>query len=65
MLGTSSNTWTEITPGASFIVATGVGISQGVATGTVGTPTLENLVTVTAYSGLTNNVAVECYVAMT
>jgi hypothetical protein len=65
LLGTASNTWTEITPGASFIIATGVGISQGVASGTVGTPTLENLVTVTAYSGLTNNVDVECYVAMT
>jgi len=65
LLGTASNIWTEITPGASFIVSTGVGISQGVATGTVGTPTLENLVTVTAYSGLTNNVDVECYAAMT
>ena len=65
LLGTASNTWTELTPGASFIVATGVGISQGIATGTVGTPTLENLVTVTAYSGLTNNVDVECYAAMT
>ena len=65
LLGTASNTWTEITPGASFIIGTGVGISQGVASGTVGTPTLENLVTVTAYSGLVNNVDVECYVAMT
>ena len=45
--------------------ATGIGVSQGVASGTVGTPTLENLVTVTAYSGLVNNVDVECYVAMT
>lgn len=65
LLGTASNTWTEITPGASFIIATGVGISQGVASVIVGTPTLENLVTITAYSGLTNNVDVECYAAMT
>ncbi len=65
LLGTASNAWTEITPGASFIIATGIGIVQGVASGTVSTHTLENLVTVTAYSGLTNNVDVECYVAMT
>jgi len=65
LLGTASNTWTEITPGASFIVSTGIGISQGNATVYVNTPTLENLVSVTAYSGLTNNVDVECYVAMT
>jgi len=63
LVGSASNAWFELTPGRSLMMGTGTGVVQGVASATVSTPTLENIDAVTAYSGLTNDVDIECYLA--
>ena len=57
----STNCWISVEAGQSFIVSTGTSTSQGVASGTVATPTLADLVKISAYSA--NAIDLDCYLA--
>ena len=57
----TSNCWVDVGPGLSFTIHRGIATTQGVASGTVATPVLADLVKISAYSA--DVIDLDCYLA--
>ena len=59
----SSNNWTQLRAGQSFLLSTAPGLMEADDDTTIAAPTLQDLVKISAYSA--NAIDLDCYIALT